>query len=107
MALAEMVDGYGLRALARAACVGHVYFCSHGAGITIGVFQLISAALAKHEPREISKSTRQGTKLLAAIEGEPTVHFIVRAPRDAGLEDPGPTPRCAHKTWASCTERID
>ena len=66
MALAEMVDGYGLRALARAACVGHVYFCSHGAGITIGVFQLISAALAKHEPREISKSTRQGTTLMTA-----------------------------------------
>ena len=66
MFLPEIVDAYGLRALAGAACVGHVYFCSHGAGVTIGVFQLISAALAKHEPREISKSTRQGTKLMAA-----------------------------------------
>ena len=66
MALVEVVYGYGLRALAGAAGVGKVYFRPHGAGVTICVFQLISAALAKHEPREISKSTRQGTKLMAA-----------------------------------------
>ena len=52
MALAEVVDGYGLRALAGAAGVGQVYFRSHGAGVTISVFQFISAALAKHAPRE-------------------------------------------------------
>ena len=66
MALAKVVDTDGLRALAGAAGVGQVHFRSHGAGVTICVFQLISAALAKHEPREISKSTRQGTKLMAA-----------------------------------------
>ena len=48
MALAEVVDGYGLRALARAAGVGHVYFRSHGVGVTIRVFKRVSAALAQH-----------------------------------------------------------
>jgi len=51
MALAEVVDGDGLRALAGAACVGQVYFRSHGVGVTIRVFKRVSAALAKHAPR--------------------------------------------------------
>ena len=48
MALAEVVYGYSLRALAGAARVGKVYFRPHGAGVTIGVFHFISTAFAKH-----------------------------------------------------------
>ena len=48
MALVEVVYGYSLRALAGAARVGKVYFRPHGAGVTIGVFQRIPAAFAKH-----------------------------------------------------------
>ena len=48
MALAEVVDGYGLRALARPAGVGEVYFRSHGVGVTIRVFKRVSAALTQH-----------------------------------------------------------
>ena len=48
MALAEVVDTDGLRALAGAAGVRKVYFRPHGAGVTIGVFQRIPAAFAKH-----------------------------------------------------------
>ena len=48
MALVEVVYGYGLRAFAGAAGVGKVYFRPHGAGVTIGVFQRIPAAFAKH-----------------------------------------------------------
>ena len=48
MALAEMVDGYGLRALAGAAGVGQVYFRSHCAGVTIRVFKRVPAALTQH-----------------------------------------------------------
>jgi hypothetical protein len=68
MALAEVVDGYGLRALAGAACVGHVYFCSHSAGVTIGIFQLISAALTIHAG-EISKSTPTWPQMDGRREG--------------------------------------
>ena len=48
MALVEVVYGYSLRALAGAAGVRKVYFRPHRAGVTIGVFQCIPAAFAKH-----------------------------------------------------------
>ena len=48
MALAEVVDGYCLRALASFAAVGQVYLRPHRVGVTVPVLQLISAALTKH-----------------------------------------------------------
>ena len=48
MAFAEVVYGCGLRALAGAARVRKVDFRPHGAGVTIGVFQRIPTAFAKH-----------------------------------------------------------
>ena len=77
MALVEVVYGYGLRALAGAARVGKVYFRPHGAGVTIGVFQRIPAAFAKHA-RQIFRSTRAGKKWMAAIQDGPTVHNMAK-----------------------------
>ena len=48
MTLPEMVDGQGLLALAGAAAVGPIDFCTHNGGVTIAVLQLISTAFTKH-----------------------------------------------------------
>ena len=64
MALAEVIYGCGLRALAGAARVGKVYFRPHGAGVTIGVFQRIPAAFAKHQSK--------------IFEAKPSHHFPAR-----------------------------
>jgi hypothetical protein len=88
MALVEVVYGYGLRALAGAARVGKVYFRPHGAGVTIGVFQRIPAAFAKHA-RQIFRSTRAGKKWMAAIQkrrARKTQGGLLVAPRGKGDE---------------------
>ena len=48
MTLPEMVDGQGLLALAGAAAVGPIDFCTHNGGVTIAVLQHISTTLTKH-----------------------------------------------------------
>ena len=75
MALVEVIYGYGLRALAGAARVGKVYFRPHGAGVTIGVFQRIPAAFAKHA-RQIFRSTPRRKEVDGRDTGDESVTFL-------------------------------